>query len=312
VEWIKYQAEVALIWFVRGSSPKEPPCPSLCEITQTMTEYDYSPEAYDRFMATQTRISNWIDNVSQSMHTPSPSSRHSYDHHHPPPPPPQQYQQPQRHTRPTTYSQPYPQQYPQQQQHQHQQTHSNTHSQTHSRTNSLSRRSSRTRHQQHYQQEPPRPRSHSQTGAPRPQVVHSHTAPPPPPPQLHSRTYSYAMNGPPPPGPIPVPQPISYPHLAPRRSRTLPPQQTQNVVYQTYDAPRGGPTYVMIPPGNGVGPHGQQFRMQMQSPMAPTKRAQQPLLKRLFTSLGPWGSSSGASPKSKHAPPRRYPRRSSF
>ena len=46
--------------------------------------------------------------------------------------------------------------------------------------------------------------------------------------------------------------------------------------------------------------------------VAPTKRSQ-PLLKRLFTSFGPWGSSSsGPSPKSKHPPTRRHLRRRSF
>ncbi|KAH9012563.1 hypothetical protein EDB84DRAFT_1569119 [Lactarius hengduanensis] len=241
-----------------------------------MTEYDYSPEAYERYMATQTRISNWIDTVSQSIQTPSPPSRQPYDHYPHPHPHPHQYQ---RHSRPT-YSQHYPQQYPQQH------THSNSHSQTHSRSNSLSRTHSRTRHQ-HYQ-DPPRPRSYSQTGS-RPQAVHSQSAPPPvpPPPHLHSRTYSYAMNQPPlppPPAPIPVPQPTSYPHPAPRRSRTLPPQ-SQNVVYHTYETPRGGPTYVIVPPVIGGGPHGQHLRMQ--SPVTQNKRAQ-PLLKRLFTSFGPW------------------------
>jgi hypothetical protein len=210
-----------------------------------MTEYDYSPEAYERYMATQSRISNWIDTVSQSTQTPSPTSRQSYDHH----PHQQQYQ---RHSRPT-YPQHYSQQYPQ--------PHTHSNSQTHSRSNSLSRNHSRTRHQQY--QDPSRPRSYSQTGS-RPQVVHLHTAPPPPPPlppHPHSRTYSYAMNQPPLPAPIPVPQPAPYQNLAPRRSRTLPPQ-SQNVVYQTYDAPRGGPTYVIVPPIIGGGPHGQQFRMQ--------------------------------------------------
>jgi hypothetical protein len=312
-----------------------------------MTEYDYSPEAFERHMATQTRISNWIDNVSNSMQTPSPTSRHSYDHHHQQQQHQQQHQY-QRHSRPT---------YPQQQQQQHysqhypqQHTHSNSHS--HSRSNSLTRSRSRSRHQpqqqqqQHYQEPSSRPRSYSQTGS-RPQAVHSHTAPipppPPPPHPVHSRTYSYAMNGGPPlPGPIPVPQPVPYPHLAPRRSRTLPPQ-SQNVVYHTYpyDPRAGPPHYVIVPPVIGGGPHGQRqspvrisssfpsicfflcfSRISIVGPVAdlelffiwqiaPTKRAQ-PLLKRLFTSFGPWGSSSGASPKSKFAPPRRHPRRSSF
>ncbi|KAI0294031.1 hypothetical protein B0F90DRAFT_1821624 [Multifurca ochricompacta] len=61
------------------------------------------------------------------------------------------------------------------------------------------------------------------------------------------------------PCPHPIPQPIPYPHLAPRRSRTLPPQ-SQNVYYHTYDAPRGAPTYVIVPPVAGGGP--QQLRMQ--------------------------------------------------
>lgn len=30
-----------------------------------MTEYDYSPEAYERFIATQRRISHWVDNTER-------------------------------------------------------------------------------------------------------------------------------------------------------------------------------------------------------------------------------------------------------
>jgi len=30
-----------------------------------MTEYDYSPEAYERYRATQNRIANWVDNTEQ-------------------------------------------------------------------------------------------------------------------------------------------------------------------------------------------------------------------------------------------------------
>ncbi|KAJ3494665.1 hypothetical protein NLJ89_g10758 [Agrocybe chaxingu] len=30
-----------------------------------MTEYDYSPEAYQRYLATQTRIANWVDKTEQ-------------------------------------------------------------------------------------------------------------------------------------------------------------------------------------------------------------------------------------------------------
>lgn len=30
-----------------------------------MTEYDYSPEAYDRYLATQNRIANWVDKTEQ-------------------------------------------------------------------------------------------------------------------------------------------------------------------------------------------------------------------------------------------------------
>ncbi|KAI0261879.1 hypothetical protein BC834DRAFT_420160 [Gloeopeniophorella convolvens] len=108
-----------------------------------MTEYDYSPEAYERYMATQTRISNWIDTVSQSTHTPSPSSRHSHssDYHH-------------RSRSRTSHSQPQ--------------------SQSHSRSNSLSRTHSRGHHPQ--QRDYSRPRSYSQSGS-RPQASRSHTSP---------------------------------------------------------------------------------------------------------------------------------------
>ncbi|KAF9568447.1 hypothetical protein CPC08DRAFT_757546 [Agrocybe pediades] len=86
-----------------------------------MTEYDFSPEAYERYLATQARIANWVDKTEQHraqfehaiQPSPPPSgspparpSHHSYDSHHgsrskrSPPPPmhlhghPQQYQQP--------------------------------------------------------------------------------------------------------------------------------------------------------------------------------------------------------------------------
>ncbi|KAF8168161.1 hypothetical protein B0H34DRAFT_670402 [Crassisporium funariophilum] len=69
-----------------------------------MTEYDYSPEAYERFMATQNRIANWVDKTEQHRpefkdalnYGPEASSRPSpasYDSHSrlkrsPPPSPP--------------------------------------------------------------------------------------------------------------------------------------------------------------------------------------------------------------------------------
>ena len=186
-----------------------------------MTEYDFSPEAYDRYMATQTRISNWVDNVTQSMQMPSPSPQFSSG--------PQQPR-----SRPT-YSQ------------------QHTHSQTHSRSNSNSRSHSRERPTQ-YNRDYYRPRSHSHSNG-RPQATRSYTIAHP----IHSRTYSYAMHQPPPPIPIPVPQPVPYLHPPPRRSRTLPTQQ-HHIVYHTYDAPRGGSTYVIGPPVVGGIPP--QLRMQ--------------------------------------------------
>jgi hypothetical protein len=49
-----------------------------------MTEYDHSPEAYEWYMATQTRILNWANNVSQSVQMglarPSPNTP---EHHQP-------------------------------------------------------------------------------------------------------------------------------------------------------------------------------------------------------------------------------------
>jgi hypothetical protein len=189
-----------------------------------MTEYDFSPEAYERHIATQNRISNWIDSVSQhTMQTPNTSSRHSSEHQ-------------QNRSRPPYH-------------------HQHSHSQSQSRSNSLSRSQSRGNY--HYHQEPSRPRSHSYSNS-RPQPARIYSAPQP----LYSRTYSYAMGLPPPPAPVPVPQPISYLHPAPRRSRTLPPQ-SQNVFYRTYDAPRGGPTYVIVPPAVSGGPH----QIHVQSPV---------------------------------------------
>lgn len=78
----------------------------------TMTEYDYSPEAYERYLATQTRIANWVDKTEQHRPhfqpavpsgPPANPSRPSYDplskpRHTPPSPPhyhPHQYAHPQ-------------------------------------------------------------------------------------------------------------------------------------------------------------------------------------------------------------------------
>lgn len=70
-----------------------------------MTEYDYSPEAYERYLATQTRIANWVDKTEQhrpqfqpavpsgSPPDPSMRPRHpSYDSHSKPKLPYQQQQ----------------------------------------------------------------------------------------------------------------------------------------------------------------------------------------------------------------------------
>lgn len=173
-----------------------------------MTEYDYSPEAYDRYMATQTRISNWVDNVSQSMQTSSQFSQG-------PPSDPHRHRSRPSYSQQPSYSQ-------------------------HSRSNSASRSNSRDPH--YYHREPTRQRSHSHSSS-RPHGSRSYTYSQP----LHSRTYAYAMNHPQPPLPVPVPPPIPVPHPVPRRSRTLPPQP-HNVVYHTYDQqPRGAASYVMIP-----------------------------------------------------------------
>ncbi|KAF8266341.1 hypothetical protein EI94DRAFT_1733338 [Lactarius quietus] len=211
-----------------------------------MTEYDYSPEAYERYMATQTRISNWIDN----QHPYQPQ----YQRHSRPPYPPQQYPQQQQ--------QPYPNNTPTR-------TPIPRHTRAPTRSPSLPVHAHTPRPAAHVTRPPPAPHALAHI------LVRDEPAP-------TTRSHTRA-------------QPVPYPQLAPRRSRTLPPQ-SQNVVYHTYEAPRGGPTYVIL----------------RQSPcMVQTKRPQ-PLLKRLFTSFGPWGSSSGASPKGKFPPARRYPRRSSF
>ena len=55
----------------------------------------------------------------------------------------------------------------------------------------------------------------------------------------HSLPYLFICFTPsPPPMPIPFPQPVPHLHPAPRRSRTLP-NQPHQIVYHTYDAPRG-------------------------------------------------------------------------
>ncbi|PPQ87024.1 hypothetical protein CVT25_000001 [Psilocybe cyanescens] len=79
-----------------------------------MTEYDYSPEAYERYLATQNRIANWVDNTEQhrpqfenalssvpagssSRSAPMPYDAHRPSKHSPAPPSPphrSQYQHP--------------------------------------------------------------------------------------------------------------------------------------------------------------------------------------------------------------------------
>ncbi|KAF8549666.1 hypothetical protein OG21DRAFT_1525658 [Imleria badia] len=59
-----------------------------------MTEYDYSPAAYERYIAQQTRVSNWVDDTLQQSHSysnpfvlsPTLRDRSFYDHsdNHPP------------------------------------------------------------------------------------------------------------------------------------------------------------------------------------------------------------------------------------
>ncbi|KAF9064503.1 hypothetical protein BDP27DRAFT_1425792 [Rhodocollybia butyracea] len=57
--WHKEQSSVVL------TSPSLPTlnCPSLSQ-SLPMTEYDYSPEGYQRYLDTQRRISNWVDNTN--------------------------------------------------------------------------------------------------------------------------------------------------------------------------------------------------------------------------------------------------------
>ncbi|KAI0311236.1 hypothetical protein OF83DRAFT_1177790, partial [Amylostereum chailletii] len=51
-----------------------------------MTEYDYSPEAFERYTATQARISNWVQETRAA--TSPPTSRLASPHSASPPPPP--------------------------------------------------------------------------------------------------------------------------------------------------------------------------------------------------------------------------------
>ncbi|KAJ7600049.1 hypothetical protein C8J56DRAFT_909451 [Mycena floridula] len=58
-----------------------------------MTEYDYSPEAMEKFMANQQRIAKWVDNTEAHAHefcapdVPSPTSGHPGHSAHRPPTP---------------------------------------------------------------------------------------------------------------------------------------------------------------------------------------------------------------------------------
>ncbi|KAJ7600034.1 hypothetical protein C8J56DRAFT_1037649 [Mycena floridula] len=69
----------------------------LIHLLFAMTEYDYSPEAMERFMANQQRIAKWVDNTEAHSHefiapdVPSPTSGHpghtkGHSAHRPPTP----------------------------------------------------------------------------------------------------------------------------------------------------------------------------------------------------------------------------------
>lgn len=263
-----------------------------------MTEYDYSPDAYNRYLHTQNRVSNWVSQTKaheRQYANPFVPSAANGPPPPPSPPPPRPAVQPQRsksfgssgtaiiRPRDMNANGSSPQR-------------SKTLDSRESRETESPSRHSRSRSFSHTHDSRSKPRSRSHHSH------HSHS-------HSHSQSHSHPRShGPPPPMPMPM-------HMNPPiRSNSTPP------VYKAYDirtgegpvhlpAPRPGETYVIIPPGRRVemisskgsviypnNPHSPR-------PHGGVYGAKEPLLKRLLGSITwsnhPNGSHEGSSSERK-------------
>ena len=232
-----------------------------------MTEYDYSPAAYDRYMNTQNRVSNWVSQTkAHERQYSNPFVPSTVDSDVTPP----HASGPQR-------------------------SRSRSSGSGAIRTRDINagpQRSKTIDSRRRDESPPPRsgrgrsfddidaPSSRSPHHQPRSRSYHSHSH--------HTRSRSYGSAHP----PMPVPSP------SPIRAHTVP----ADVVYKTVDsvrpvylpAPRSGQTYVIVPPGrrvemisskgNVVYPH--------PSPHHAHHGGKEPLLKRLLGSIT-WNGSGG-------------------
>ncbi|EED84577.1 predicted protein [Postia placenta Mad-698-R] len=213
-----------------------------------MTEYDFSPEAYEKYMATQTRVSNWVsDQVSRGPRYADP--------HVPPSNPPSVV--------PSTRSRPARSKTQPQLQPLHIPESRSPPRTSPPKSSSGSRRS-------HTSPPPPLPQpqkaryvSPSRDDRPRPAPARSRTLP-----MAHAQHPAHEASAsrphhaaPPPPQPIPYPPPITFP---PAPMPNLPPAPPgHSAVYRAYPydgsgrqivlpPPRPGQTYVIVPPHRGA------------------------------------------------------------
>ncbi|PCH35151.1 hypothetical protein WOLCODRAFT_139769 [Wolfiporia cocos MD-104 SS10] len=285
-----------------------------------MTEYDFSPEAYEKHLATQTRVMNWVsDQASHAPHYKDPI-RVPHSPRRVPPPPLERLRIPE----------PEP-----------------------ARSSPLRSSPLRSSPPKSATQRPPpapQPIAVPPPGpAPSPSVVRRATgavpsavANPPRPRPLASRSrtlpHAHAL-------PVPVPVPATpvapHPHALP----AAPPGHA--AVYRQYQydpmrkeiilpPPRRGETYVIVPPHRGPievipgdggylhsrahshsHPHSQISRSESysSSSRSPTKRSGTPLFKRIFASISPTASRGASAarggpplPRSHPPPPRRLRR----
>ncbi|KAH7907303.1 hypothetical protein BJ138DRAFT_1070454 [Hygrophoropsis aurantiaca] len=238
-----------------------------------MTEYDYSPAAYERYLATQTRVSNWVSRTTEQAHqysnpfvlSPAQAART----------PDQLYP-----VSPSSDSRPIP-----------------TRSKTlphrdapyYSTTPSPSSRPSRSRSHSYSDTKPSKHRSRPQPHSRAPSQHRS-----------HHTTYQITY-------PSPTPQ---YRHPQSSRAHTGPvtyrTHQTGSSGPIYLPTPRTGHSYYVVPPGGaGVKVEYGDYHQVKSKP--------QPLLKRLFSFMSPSNGSSRGSSKGSTATLRKdSPRRSSY
>ncbi|KAH7925618.1 hypothetical protein BV22DRAFT_1104821 [Leucogyrophana mollusca] len=240
-----------------------------------MTEYDYSPAAYERYIATQSRVSNWVSNTTQQSHqysnpfvlSPSQATRS----------PDQLYPS----SSSSSYIRPAP-----------------TRSKTLPHRDAPyqptgpppSSRPSRSRSHSYSDTKSSKYRSRSQ---PHSRSSSQH--------RPHHTSYQITYPSPPPP-------PLPYRHQQPIRTNSVP------VNYRTYQSggpiylptPRAGHSYYIVPPG-GAG-----VKVEYGGYHSEVKSKPQPLFKRLLSFMAPSIGSSKGSSNGANTRGKKSTRRSSY